>query len=66
VTNAQPVALVWLSPDCSASARAKGGKLVEKRTRRLAGGTLRWPVKCKPRVIMLENVEELKTSGPLI
>lgn len=66
VTRNQPVALVWLSPDCKHFSKAKGGKPVEKKIRGLAWVTLRWAAKCKPRVIMLENVEEFKTWGPLI
>lgn len=66
VTGNQPVGLVWLSPDCKHFSKAKGGKPVEKRIRGLAWVTLRWAAKCKPRVIMLENVEEFKTWGPLI
>jgi DNA (cytosine-5)-methyltransferase 1 len=66
VTKNQPVALVWLSPDCKHFSKAKGGKPVEKKIRGLAWVTLRWAAKCKPRVIMLENVEEFKTWGPLI
>lgn len=66
VTNNQPVGLVWLSPDCKHFSKAKGGKPVEKRIRGLAWVALRWAAKCKPRVIMLENVEEFKTWGPLI
>jgi DNA (cytosine-5)-methyltransferase 1 len=66
VTKNQPVALVWLSPDCKHFSKAKGGAPVEKRIRGLAWVALRWAAKCKPRVIMLENVEEFKTWGPLI
>jgi DNA (cytosine-5)-methyltransferase 1 len=66
VTNNQPVGLVWLSPDCKHFSKAKGGKPVEKRIRGLAWVTLRWAAKCKPRIIMLENVEEFKTWGPLL
>jgi DNA (cytosine-5)-methyltransferase 1 len=66
VTNNQPVGLVWLSPDCKHFSKAKGGKPVEKKIRGLAWVTLRWAAKCKPRVIMLENVEEFQTWGPLI
>jgi DNA (cytosine-5)-methyltransferase 1 len=66
VTNNQPVALVWLSPDCKHFSKAKGGAPVEKRIRGLAWVALRWAAQCKPRVIMLENVEEFKTWGPLI
>jgi DNA (cytosine-5)-methyltransferase 1 len=66
VTNNQPVALVWLSPDCKHFSKAKGGTPVSKNIRGLAWVTLRWAAKCKPRVIMLENVEEFKTWGPLM
>lgn len=65
VTGNQPVGLVWLSPDCKHFSKAKGGKPVEKKIRGLAWVALRWAAKCKPRVIMLENVEEFKTWGPL-
>lgn len=65
VTKNQPVGLVWLSPDCKHFSKAKGGKPVEKKIRGLAWVALRWAAKCQPRVIMLENVEEFKTWGPL-
>lgn len=65
VTENQPVGLVWLSPDCKHFSKAKGGKPVEKKIRGLAWVALRWAAKTRPRVIMLENVEEFKTWGDL-
>ena len=65
ITNNQPVGLVWLSPDCKHFSKAKGGKPVEKKIRGLAWIALRWASKTRPRVIMLENVEEFKTWGVL-
>lgn len=65
VTGNQPVGLVWLSPDCKHFSKAKGGKPVEKKIRGLAWVALRWASKTRPRVIMLENVEEFKTWGLL-
>ncbi|MDV2441682.1 DNA cytosine methyltransferase [Acinetobacter gerneri] len=65
ITQNQPVGLVWLSPDCKHFSKAKGGKPVEKRIRGLAWVALRWAAKTRPRVIMLENVEEFKTWGDL-
>lgn len=65
VTKGQPTGLVWLSPDCKHFSKAKGGKPVEKKIRGLAWVALRWAAKAKPRIIMLENVEEFKTWGPL-
>ncbi|QDH23483.1 DNA cytosine methyltransferase [Saccharibacillus brassicae] len=62
----RPVGLVWLSPDCKHFSKAKGGKPVEKAIRGLAWVAVRWAATVKPRVIMLENVEEFKTWGPLL
>lgn len=65
VTRNQPVGLVWLSPDCKHFSKAKGSVPVEKRIRGLAWVALKWASDCRPRMIMLENVEEFKTWGPL-
>ncbi|MCR8994502.1 DNA cytosine methyltransferase [Brevibacillus laterosporus] len=62
----RPVALCWLSPDCKHFSKAKGGKPKEKSIRGLAWVALRWAATAKPRVIILENVEEFKTWGPLL
>lgn len=61
----KPVALAWFSPDCKHFSKAKGGKPKDKNIRGLAWVALRWAGKVRPRVIMLENVEEFKTWGPL-
>lgn len=66
VAAGRPVALVWLSPDCTHHSKAKGGKPVSKKIRGLAWVAVRWAATVKPRVIMLENVEEFQTWGPLI
>lgn len=65
VCQGQPVSLVWLSPDCKHFSKAKGGRPVEKNIRGLAWIAVRWAATVRPRVIMLENVEEFKTWGPL-
>ena len=59
------VGLAWFSPDCKHFSKAKGGKPVEKKVRGLAWIAVKWAIAVKPRVIMLENVEEFKTWGPL-
>lgn len=59
------MALAWFSPDCKHFSKAKGGKPKDKNIRGLAWVALRWAGKVRPRVIMLENVEEFKTWGPL-
>lgn len=63
VCRGRKVALMWLSPDCKHFSKAKGGKPVEKHIRGLAWIALRWAASVKPRVIILENVEEFKTWG---
>ncbi|AXF58740.1 DNA cytosine methyltransferase [Leclercia sp. W6] len=65
-TAGRPVGLAWFSPDCRHFSKAKGSKPVEKEIRGLAWIVIRWALAVRPRVMMLENVEEFKTWGPLI
>lgn len=65
VCGGRPVGLAWFSPDCKHFSKAKGGKPVSKKIRGLAWVVIRWAAKVRPRVIMLENVEEFSTWGPL-
>ena len=65
VCGGHPVALAWFSPDCKHFSKAKGGKPKDKFIRGLAWVACRWAGLVRPRVIMLENVEEFKTWGPL-
>lgn len=59
------VALAWFSPDCKHFSRAKGGKPVDKNIRGLAWVAIRWAYTVRPKVLMLENVPEIQTWGPL-
>jgi len=61
----RPVALAWFSPDCKHFSKAKGGKPVDNNIRGLAWVAVRWAKLVHPRVIILENVEEFKTWGPI-
>ncbi|EPY4077208.1 DNA cytosine methyltransferase [Klebsiella quasipneumoniae] len=65
-TAGRNVGLAWFSPDCRHFSKAKGAKPVEKAIRGLAWIVIRWALDVGPRVMMLENVEEFKTWGPLI
>lgn len=65
VCKGRPVGLAWFSPDCKHFSKAKGSALVDKKIRGLAWIVLRWAGKVRPRVIMLENVEEFQTWGPV-
>lgn len=61
----RPVGLAWFSPDCKHFSKAKGAALVDKNIRGLAWIVLKWAGTVRPRVIILENVEEFKTWGPV-
>lgn len=60
------VALLWASPDCKHFSKARGGKPVNKNIRSLSWVVLKWALDVRPRVLMMENVEEIQTWGPLI
>lgn len=63
--DGNPVALAWFSPDCKHFSRAKGGKPVDKNIRGLAWVAIKWAALVRPQIIMLENVPEIQTWGPL-
>jgi DNA (cytosine-5)-methyltransferase 1 len=60
------VGLFWASPDCKHFSKAKGGKPVKRNIRDLAWAVVLWARRARPRVIILENVEEFQDWGPLI
>jgi DNA (cytosine-5)-methyltransferase 1 len=65
ITQGQEVDLVWCSPDCKHFSKAKGGKPVNKQIRGLAWVAIKWAGTVRPKVIILENVEEFQTWGPI-
>ena len=65
------IGLMWFSPDCKHFSKAKGGAPVKRNIRDLAwiipGWIERIQKSCgRVDVVLLENVEEFKTWGPLI
>lgn len=66
ICDGRPVGLAWFSPDCRHFSRAKGKKPVSRKIRCLAWIVIRWAIKKRPRLIMLENVREFLDWGPLI
>lgn len=63
--GSRPVGLAWFSPDCTHFSRAKGTRPLKKEIRALAWVVIRWAKAVRPRVIVLENVQEFETWGPL-
>lgn len=63
----KPVGLAWFSPTCTHFSKARGAPLSEDsiKIRGLAWVAIRWAAAVKPRIILLENVCEFETWGPL-
>ena len=57
--------MAWFSPDCTHFSRAKGATPKKKEIRALADVVVRWAETVRPRILLLENVEEFQTWGPL-
>jgi DNA (cytosine-5)-methyltransferase 1 len=66
VVGRRPVGLAWFSPDCKHFSKAKGGRPVKREIRDLAWTVVLWAKRVRPRVILLENVEEFADWGPLV
>lgn len=66
VCRGRRVGLLWASPDCTDHSRAKNGAIVrDRKVRALANIVIAWAAAVRPRVIMLENVQEWWDWGPL-
>lgn len=65
ICEGRRVGFAWFSPDCRHFSKAKGGKPLSKRIRGLAYIMFRWAA-IATRVMMMENVEEITTWGPLL
>ena len=65
-----PIRLAWFSPDCTHHSKARGKAPIRspeaQKSRDLAWVVVRWAKKAKPRIIMLENVEEFRSWCPLL
>ncbi len=66
----QPCGLAWFSPDCTFHSKARGGKPFRdgdraRRIRGLIGIVLKWAAEVTPRLIFVENVEEIEDWCPL-
>lgn len=64
-TGGQPVGILWASPDCRHFSKAKGGAPRSRRVRSLPWVVVRWVYATRPRLFLMENVEEFQTWGPL-
>lgn len=62
----RPVGWMHASPDCTHFSQAKGGQPRSRATRSLSWVVLRWAGAVLPRIISLENVEQILKWGPLV
>jgi DNA (cytosine-5)-methyltransferase 1 len=65
VMPGRQIGLAWFSPDCKHHSKAKGGKPLSRNIRDLAWVVVLWAQRRRPRVILLENVEEFQDWCPL-
>lgn len=67
VSRGRRVGLLWASPDCTHHSKAKGAAPNRDERRRDLAMVIadKWVPALKPRVIILENVEEFQDWGPL-
>ena len=64
-TEGQPVDVLWASPDCRDHSRAKGGRPCHPEVRELPWNVVRWARETRPRLVCVENVDEIRKWGPL-
>jgi DNA (cytosine-5)-methyltransferase 1 len=57
--------LLWASPECTHHSTARGGKPIADQSRSTAWHVLRWAEALRPRWVIVENVPEFQTWGPL-
>lgn len=69
-TGGRPVSVLWASPDCTFFSKARGSapyrdRRFANRRRALATVVVSWAKATRPRVILMENVEEFVNWGPV-
>jgi DNA (cytosine-5)-methyltransferase 1 len=57
--------LLWASPECTHHSTARGGKPIADQSRSTAWHVLRWAEALRPSWVIVENVPEFQTWGPL-
>ncbi|MDR2674943.1 MAG: DNA cytosine methyltransferase [Opitutaceae bacterium] len=57
--------LLWASPECTHHSIARGGRPINDQSRATAWCVTRWAEALRPPVILIENVPEFATWGPI-
>ncbi|MEQ5834195.1 DNA cytosine methyltransferase [Marinobacter sp. NFXS9] len=64
--NGRPIGHLHASPDCTDHSQAAGGQPRKKAIRSLAWVIHKWAGRVRPRVITMENVEQMLNWAPLV
>lgn len=59
------IGLAWFAPECGHFSKSKGAKPRDSKSRGLARVVVDWCKAVRPRLVMVENVEEFEDWGPL-
>lgn len=66
VAAGRPVGLLWASPDCRHFSEASGGRSIKSaQVRDLGWSVVQYAQRVRPRVVIVENVRQYPTWGPL-
>lgn len=57
--------LLWASPECTHHSIARGGRPMSDQSRATAWCVVRWAEALRPPVILIENVPEFQSWGPI-
>lgn len=57
--------ILWASPECTHHSVARGGKPINDQSRATAWCVIRWAEALRPSIILVENVPEFVTWGPI-
>jgi DNA (cytosine-5)-methyltransferase 1 len=57
--------VLWASPECTHHSNARGGKPILEQSRATAWCVTRWAEAVRPDTILVENVKEFQTWGPV-
>lgn len=57
--------ILWASPECTHHSIARGGKPISDQSRATAWCVVRWAEALRPNIILVENVKEFETWGPI-
>jgi DNA (cytosine-5)-methyltransferase 1 len=65
IFNGRTLDLLWASPECTHHSIARGGAPVNDQSRATAWCVVRWAEALRPNIVLVENVPEFESWGPV-